>query len=232
MTQMYRIAGLLVQMESFGRTVEQAKPYLTEEMAAPDIIINSMWQYLKEKHPVLSDENCEYLASGSDFYRKLLDFDGMLLHSSAVIMEGRAYLFSAPCGTGKSTHTKLWLQVFGEKAQILNDDKPALRLEDGVFYAYGTPWSGKYDISANVRVPVGGICVLQRGEENEIEPYSGTMAIYDILSQTARSKSPVMMEKLLVLMDKLLEKVPVWKMKCNMDPAAALVSYNAMSGKE
>ena len=232
MKQFYRIAGLLVQMDSFGRTVEQAEPYLTDETGSPDIVIHSQWQNLQKMAPHLSDESCEYLSTGSSFYRQLLDYDGMLLHSSAVVMEGRAYLFSAPCGTGKSTHTKLWLQVFGDKAKILNDDKPALRMEDGSFYAYGTPWSGKHDASLNIRVPVGGICILRRGEENRIEPYSGTMAIFDILSQTARSKSPVMTEKLLTLLDRLLEKVPVWKLECNMDPAAALVSYTAMSGKE
>jgi len=232
MTQLYRIADLLVQMDSFGRTVEQAKPYLSEGTGEPDIVIHSRWQSLQKMAPHLSDESCEYLSTGSSFYRQLLEYDGMLLHASAVVMDGRAYLFSAPCGTGKSTHTKLWLQVFGERAQILNDDKPALRLVDGVFYAYGTPWSGKYDVSLNVRVPVGGICILRRGEENRIEPYSGTMAIYDILAQTARSKDPAMMEKLLTLMGILLEKVPVWKMECNMDPSAAQVSYAAMSGKD
>ncbi len=232
MKQLYRIADLLVQMESFGRTVEQAKPYLTEEDGTPDIIITSRWQELKKRAPYLTDEVCEYLSTGSSFYRQLLSYQGMLLHSSAVVMDGRAYLFSAPCGTGKSTHTSLWLKVFGERARILNDDKPALRLENDVFYAYGTPWSGKYDMNLNIRVPVAGICVLRRSEANRIEPYDGIMAIHDLLEQTSRIKNEEFMGKLLTLLDVLLEKVPVWKMECNMDPTAARMSYSAMSGKD
>lgn len=232
MKMYYKIAGLQVEMESFGRTVSQAEPYRCEPADKVDIVIQSNAKALKERAPYLSDDSCEYLSTGSNFYRQLLNFDGMLLHSSAVMVDGKAYLFSAPCGTGKSTHTQLWLQVFGDRAKILNDDKPALRLEDGVWYAYGTPWSGKYDYSINTKVPLAGICLLNRGEENKIAPYGGAKAVHDILAQTARSADPSFMIKLLELLDKLVSAVPVWKLECNMDPEAAWVSYRAMSGKE
>lgn len=230
MKRYYRIADLIIEMDSFGRTVQQAEQYRIDGVFEPDIRISSNYRELKERQPHLSEEACEYLSTGSSFYHQLLRFDGMLLHSSAVVVDGRAYLFTAPCGTGKSTHTKLWLQVFGDRAQILNDDKPALRFVDGKFYAYGTPWSGKYDCSVNLRVPVAGICVLGRGTENRIEPFGGFPAIHSILAQTTRSKNAEFMERMLVLMDKLLTNVPVWKLECNMEPEAALVSYRAMSG--
>lgn len=224
----YKIAGLTVQMDSFGRTVDQARPYLCEP-AQPDIVIVSDWKRLQQNQPHLSDDDCEYLSSGGSFYRQLLNFDGMLLHASAVVVDGRAYLFSAPCGTGKSTHTKLWLRLFGDRASILNDDKPALRHEGGVWYAYGTPWSGKHDISTNARVPVAGICFLHQTKENVIEPFGGTKAIFSLLEQTARPAGAGQRLKIMVLLDKLLTQVPVWKMGCNMDPHAAKVSFEAMS---
>ncbi len=224
----YRIAGLQVAMESFGRTVTQAEPYRCVPFEKADIVIRSNWEILKERAPHLSDESCEYLSTGSSFYRQLLDFDGMLLHSSAVMVDGKAYLFTAPCGTGKSTHTQLWLRLFGDRAKILNDDKPALRLEQGVWYAYGTPWSGKTDQNINARVPLAGICVLGRGAENKIMPYGGAKAVHDILEQTARSADAGFMVKLLELLDKLVTAVPVWKLECNMDLQAAQVSYDAM----
>lgn len=232
MEQLYHIADLIVAMDSFGRTVRQAEPYRIDGEFTPDIRITSNYLALREKQPHLSEDACEYLSTGSSFYHQLLDYNGMLLHSSAVVVGGRAYLFSAPCGTGKSTHTKLWLQVFGNRAQILNDDKPALRFVDGQFYAYGTPWSGKYDYSTNIRVPVAGICVLRRGVENKIEPYGGFPAIHAILEQTTRSKNAAFMEKMLILLDTLMTNVPVWKMECNMDPEAARMSYRAMSGEK
>lgn len=228
MDQYYIIAGLTVRMDSFGRTIEQAKPYLCNK-AQPDIVIQSDWKALQQRQPHLSDEDCEYLCTGGSFYRQLLDFDGMLLHASAVVVDGWAYLFSAPCGTGKSTHTKLWRKVFGDRAAILNDDKPALRFEDGCWYAYGTPWSGKYDISINTRVPVAGICFLHQAKENTIAPFSGTKAIYALLEQTARPGGAELRLRLMELMDRLLTQVPIWQMGCNMDPQAVMVSYEAMS---
>lgn len=228
MTNFYNIANLIIQMSTFGRTLAQAEPYLCEP-AQPDIIIRSDWQALQKAQPHLSDEDCEYLCTGGSFYRQLLNFDGMLLHASAVVLDGYAFLFSAPCGTGKSTHTKLWLKVFGDRAFILNDDKPALRFEDGVWYAYGTPWSGKHDISTNVRAPVAGICFLRQAKENVIRPFSGSKAIFALLEQTARPAGPQLRGQLMMLLDKLLTNLPVWEMGCNMDPQAALVSYEAMS---
>lgn len=231
MAKLYSITGLLVDMETFGRTETQAKDYETTQTGTPDITIRANWQSLQAKQPHLSQDDCEYLMTGDCFYRQLLAHDGMLLHASAVVMDGKAYLFSAPCGTGKSTHTALWRRVFGsDRAKILNDDKPALRYEDGVFYAYGTPWSGKTDQNLNLRVPVAGICMLARGEQNTIQPHRGAAAIYDILSQTIRPKDPGMTGRLLDLLDKLLTCVPVWKLHCNMEPEAAMVSYRAMSG--
>lgn len=229
MKQFYKIAGLTVEMESFGRTVTQAEPYRCEEAPA-DIVITSRAEELKEQQPHLSLEDCEYLSTGSSFYRQLLEYDGLMLHASAVVRDGYAYLFSAPCGTGKSTHTKLWRKVFGDdNVFILNDDKPALRLENGVWYACGTPWSGKTAQNVNTKVPLAGICFLRRGEKNTIEPFSGPMAIFSLLEQTSRPSGEKIRSRLLELLDKLLTTVPVWQMACNMEDDAPTTSYTAMS---
>lgn len=225
----YLIAGLRVRMDSFGRTLSQAEPYLTQTVGDADITITSEPQSLKTQQPHLSLDDCEYLCTGGSFYRQLLDFDGMLLHSSAIVMDGYAYLFSAPCGTGKSTHTNMWKAAFGNEVVMLNDDKPALRKEDDRWYAYGTPWSGKTDQNVNMRVPLGGICVLMRGETNEIEPYCGASAIFSLLDQTVRPKALNVRGRLLELLDDLMSTVPVWKLRCTPTKEAALVSQAAMS---
>ena len=230
MTQHYRVADLVVAMESFGRTARQAEGYRVADGEEPDIRITSAWESLKARYPNLSDESCEYLSTGSSFYHQLVNFDGMMLHSSAVVLDGRAYLFSAPCGTGKSTHTALWCREFAaEGAFILNDDKPALRLIDGAWYAYGTPWSGKTDQNVNTRVPLGGICILRRGEENRIAPYSGAPAVHALLEQTARPRDPMQMQKVLTLLDSLLRTVPTWRMECTPTPEAAHLARETMA---
>ena len=225
----YLIAGLRIRMDTYGRTAAQAEPYLTETAGKADVVITSAPEVLKKKQPHLSLDDCEYLTTGGSFYRQLLSFDGMMLHSSAVVMDGYAYLFSAPCGTGKSTHTTMWREAFGyDRVLMLNDDKPALRLEDGRWYAYGTPWSGKTAQNVNMRVPVGGVCVLTRGESNEITPFGGTQAVLALLEQTVRPAGIEARGRLLELMDSLLSKVPVWKLKCTPTHDAARVSQEAM----
>ena len=225
----YWIAGLRVRMDTFGRTLSQAEAYITESVGEADIVITSEPRELKNQQPHLSLDDCEYLCTGGSFYRQLLLHKGLMLHASAVVMDGYAYLFSAPCGTGKSTHTELWQQAFGKAAIMLNDDKPALRKENNRWYAYGTPWSGKTAQNVNMRVPLGGVCVLSRGEVNEIEPYSGAAAIFSLLDQTVRPQAVNIRGELLELLDDLMTSVPVWKLRCTPTKEAALVSHAAMS---
>lgn len=228
----YRIAGLTVNMDTFGFMVDRARPYQIEYMEDPDIVLVGEKRFLRKEGTEARIAFSEYTSKAADFYKQILDYDGMLLHSSAVVMDGKAYLFSADSGTGKSTHTSLYRRYFGDdRVRVLNDDKPAVRLEDGVFYAYGTPWSGKTDLNLNLRVPLGGVCLLERGEKNEIARVPAQKALFRLLQQTRRFEDKEKMEKLLKLMDALLQVVPVWGMKCNMNPEAAKVSYEAMSGK-
>ena len=225
----YKIAGLTVAMESFGRTITQAKIYRCDSTEKVDFEIKSPWEANKHLYPKVDDDIGEYLATGSDFYKKLLRFQGFMLHSSAVVVDEKAYLFTADSGTGKSTHTVLWLEQFGERAYILNDDKPALRRIEGKWYAFGTPWSGKHDISANVQVELAGIAILERSESNCIAPCMGTEAILKILRQANKHKDKQSRDLLLDLVNKLITEIPVWKLQCNMDPEAAVIAYKAMS---
>ena len=113
----------------------------------------------------------------------------------------------------------------------MNDDKPAVRLENGVWYAYGTPWSGKTGQNLNLRVPLAGIAILERGTRNEIEPYCGAEAVFAMFRQVTRPKDPERRAKVLELLDKLMTQVPIWKLRCNMAPDAAIVAYKAMTEK-
>lgn len=231
MEKYYSIAGLSILMSDItGRTATQAEAYRCDSQRTPDVILDNHYEHLVKEHPGVSEDEIQHMYTCGCFYTKLLDFQGMMIHASSVVVDGKAYLFSATSGTGKSTHTRLWLKQFGERAYILNDDKPAVRLIDGVWHACGTPWSGKHDLSRPECVPLAGIAMVFRDETNHVERYSGPGVVYELLSQTLRPKDKL--AELLELMDKLVSQVPVWKLYCNMDPEAALVSYNAMSGEE
>lgn len=231
MEQFYEIAGLTVQMETFGRTLAQAEPYLCHRRDQVDIYIQSERQAVQQKNPGMGDDHAEYLATGASFYRQLPLHNGLLLHSSAVVVDGRAYLFTAPRKTGKSTHVQLWLKEFGQRAYILNDDKPALRKLDGKWCACGTPWSGKTGQNTNCCVPIAGIALVTRDETNHIQPVSGVGAVMALLEQTVRPENPALSARLLEMLDDLLKQVPVWKLYCNMEQDAARVAYEAMSAE-
>ena len=223
------IAGLQVDVFAEGRTKKQLQPYLTEETGPADITVQCDAQKILDHNPELrSLDGAEYMGTGSAFARALLNFDGFQLHSSAVMVDGKAYLFSAPSGTGKSTHTEKWCRLFG--AKLLNDDKPVLRLQEGQWIAYGTPWSGKYDLSTPTGVPLGGIAFLQRAEENRIRRLDPQEAVPLIISQSLRYLRPDQMELQLALLDKLLRQMPVWLLECRNDDQAAYLAYENMGG--
>ncbi len=234
----YMIAGVKARMllKEGGKTKMQAEGYSCDFSEDEELFISIPEEFLQEQHkkyPHLSVDECEYMWTGELFYNGVIELGGFMLHASAVVYEGKGYLFSAPSGTGKSTHTQLWLKAFGEEnAYILNDDKPLIRIEDGGVMVYGTPWSGKTDFNKNTGVPVQGICFLSRSEENRIKRLDKKSAVFHVLNQTIRPNKEESMEILLGHIDALISKTAVYEMGCNMSPDAAFTSYNEMSKDE
>lgn len=225
----YRIADFTVRMDASGRTRQQAQPYLTEQNAQPDILLDYDLDKIAADNPHMQNrDELEYIVSGFLFFRKILCFDAMYVHASCVICDGKAYLFSASSGTGKSTHTKKWCRLFG--ARYLNDDKPILRCIDGKWFVYGSPWSGKEDLSSNEGVPLGGIAFLQRGTEDSCVPIAPREALPLLMRQTSVRITREEMEKKLQISDLLLRTAPIWLLTCTDSDAAAYVSHSAMTG--
>lgn len=223
----YEIAGLAVDMELSGRAELQAEPYRVPANGPADITFTCDARRVLELNPHMETlDVAGYLGSGTIFARHLLRFQGTYLHASAVLLDGKAYLFSANSGTGKSTHTEKWCRLFG--ATYLNDDKPALRRVDGTWMAYGTPWSGKHDLSSPTGAPLGGIAFLRRGEENAIRPMTAAEAVPHLVHQSQHRMPKEWMEVQLSLLDLLLREVPVWELTCRNDDDAAILSHSVM----
>lgn len=158
----------------------------------------------------------------------LLERDTLMVHGSTVAVDGQAYLFTAACGTGKSTHTRLWREVFGERAVMVNDDKPFLKLTPDGVMAYGSPWTGKHGLGENVCFPLKGICVLERGAANEIWYVPSDEVIGMLQHQTFMPEDEWKQEKADDLVRKLADRVALWRMRCNRDPSAAITAYESM----
>ena len=223
-----RIADLIVEIPEAGGMAPRCRDYLTDTISDADIRIREEL-YDRANWPDVSEKNYMYMESGWQFYCRLLAFHGLMLHASAVALDGKAYLFSGPSGMGKSTHTRLWQKVFGSSAQVFNDDNPALRRLDDRWFAYGTPWCGKDGININMKVPLGGICFLKRGESNAIRRLSASEALAAIMSQTLnRFMRAQDLDVLLRTLDDLIREIPVWELTCRPDEDAARLSYETM----
>lgn len=235
--QSYRIADLNVNIDykyDFGR--KRAEKYLINDISNPDITIapsDEDFQYFidKFKRTDCLDEY-EYVIVGDKFHHEILKRDGLMFHSSCVVVDDKAYLFSADSGTGKSTHTALWLELFGERAYILNDDKPVIRALGNELFAFGTPFSGKTELNLNKKVKIGGICFISRGETNSIEKITPKQALPLFMRQTIRKVDNEELTTLLSVMDKLLSQTALYSLSCNMDIEAAKVAYEGMSGEK
>lgn len=161
---------------------------------------------------------------------KLFEFNTLLFHGSVVAVDGAAYLFTARSGTGKSTHTRLWCEMLGERAIMVNDDKPFLQVRSDSIMVCGSPWNGKHCLGSNIDVPLRAICILERGEKNEISQISASEAVPMLLQQSNRPQRPQLLPKYLDLLENIANKVAFYRLKCNMDTEAAVISYQTMSG--
>ncbi len=146
-------------------------------------------------------------------------------------VDGKGYLFTANCGTGKSTHTRYWRETFGTRAVMVNDDKPFLRIMENQVLVCGAPWSGKHGLDTNVTVPLAGICILERGGENRIAPLSPSHALAMLEKQSAAPETEDLLPHFHRLISRLSTLVPLWQMTCTKDPQAAQAAYNAMSAE-
>lgn len=188
-----------------------------------------------EQEMAITGGNSKPYSESLALYRKLCDYalknaDGIVFHSSAVMVDGNAYLFTAPSGTGKSTHAKLWREMLGDRAVMINDDKPMVRYVDGAFYAYGTPWSGKHRIDNDCKAKIKAICLIRQAKENSIRKASTNEALVAILNQTIRPSEQADMDKLLFILGEMLKSVDLYVLQCNVSKEAAELSYKIMSG--
>ena len=156
--------------------------------------------------------------------------DACLMHGSCLAVDGEGFLFTAKSGTGKSTHARLWREYLGNRAVMVNDDKPLIRMTDGGAVAYGTPWDGKHHLSSNIAVPLKAICVLERSAENHIRAITPSEALPMLLAQVYRPMDAGAMVRTLNLIDRLAGCVRLYRLGCNMNIEAAKVAYNTMKG--
>ncbi len=228
------------------------------KMAEQTFLINNKFEYVKKlcKNYIVNENNDEnvpaievtkqeiikedpdgqglslaYLESLA-IYRKICELvsknETFLFHCSAIAFDGAGVLFTAPSGTGKSTHARLWTEYFKERVKVVNDDKPLIRLKDDGVYVYGTPWCGKHGIETNMSVKIKAVVVIERGKENSIEKLDFEEGYPVLFAQTYRPVSESGMQAFLRFLNRFSESVDMYRLKCNISKEAVTVAHGAI----
>lgn len=231
-TNRYSLGGLPIEITTqYSLPLLSVKDYETDEPAV--IRVETTPEDISAEIE-FSDYNSslaylETLAVQRKLSEALIDYDTILFHASALAVDGKGYLFTALSGTGKSTHARLWREAFGDRVTMINDDKPFIHIGEDEVRVYGSPWDGKHHLSTNMSVPVKAICILTRDTTNHIEKIRADEAFSILLQQTYRSKDPAKMVKTIDLLIQMTKQVSLYRLGCNMNPEAAIVSYEGMN---
>lgn len=244
-TEYISVSDLKIQLDVlFETTLLAIKEYRIPASDSADLRISiSAEDILKEKEIAIAfeercteeplpdrstDESCEISVVLRKISEELPAFDALTFHGCAVAVDDTAYMFAAKSGTGKSTHAALWRQLLGEKAVVINGDKPFLRLIDETVYVYGSPWCGKEGHHSNCRKPLKAICFIEQSEKNSITEVDVDEVSGMLIQQCHRPCNQEKLIKTIQLLNRMSRHIRFYKMKCNMDISAAEMSYRIM----
>ena len=226
-----RFAGIPIELSSHSNFMRQfCKDYLCDgkplfSVSATEDKTNEELQNADE--PTTFDY-AEALCLYREIAEKLPLYDRIVFHGAAIEYGGKAYIFTAPSGTGKTTHIKLWKRYLGDKVKIINGDKPILSLSDGKITVHGTPYAGKEGWQTNMSAELGGICFLSRAKDNEITAVSPKDAFTRLYLQTYKPKTEEAVRKTFEII-RTLCTVPCFSLSCNMTEDAVRTSFEAIT---
>ncbi len=225
-----KIAGLITELcPKYENTIQLCKPFIYDGDRETDIRLSVSEEYLdslmKRAVKGVNIGAIENFAYSCKFNVKAIRFQTMLVHSSALIYGGGAYLFSGDSGIGKSTHTRLWLKAFGERVHIMNDDKPVVRMYEDKAVAYGTPFDGGSSIALNEAYPLRAIVFVERGEHNSVRIPDNKEIIQRLYFQTAKKVKAETAVLMLENFEKLISFSDFFVLTCNTDITAAHTAF-------
>ena len=233
MQGVYQIAGVIVKLSySFEWTGKYFERYAYSGDKKEDVYLEITDSDIDSEDKVFPNTP-RYFLENLAVLRKLsrillVDYNALLFHGSSIKVNGNAYVFTAPSGTGKSTHTKLLKEYLGDKMEYINDDKPILKETGGKVFVYGSPWNGKHGRGSNIFAPLKAVCVVSRGVENSIEKIPPNVAIKYLFEQSLAFSDEASANKVLDIMALITKTASFYLLKCNMDISAAKCSYEGM----
>ncbi len=230
-----RVQANFPQTEAFCRRfLSDREPLFSVEITRDDLAVEQAFSARTAAHrrePVREYPlpYLETLAVSRKIANQTPLYGAVLFHGAAIAVDDEVYLFTAQSGTGKTTHMRYWLEEFGDRAVVVNGDKPFLKITDTGVFACGSPWAGKENMYTNTMVPLKSIILMERAEENHIEQISFARAFPFLLQQVYRPDDEEKMRKTLKLMQRLDPAVSFWRFQCNNFKDDCFdVAYNAL----
>lgn len=229
------IAGLTVEMNARHELARDfCRDYIIETPQNIDIIAETDEESVKKETELAEENVSEAYAEVLCLYRsiaaQLPKFGCFVFHGAAISYKGNGYLFTAPSGTGKSTHIRLWRECIGKDVDIINGDKPILKKNGNEILVCSTPWAGKENWQKNRILPLGAICLLNRGEANTISHENPSGYVTYLMNQIYIPRTSDALMRTMEFMDKMLSIVPFYSLRCNISADAVKTSFEAMTG--
>ncbi len=228
-----KLADIPVEIDNrFGSVEELCRDYVVSPLAdePPAFRVSVTSQQLQAYRQTCGRPMTVPQAESALLYMEICGrmpaYDALLLHAAVVSVDGCGYAFSAPRGTGKTTHMSLWRQTYGKRVIVVNGDKPLVRrAQDGHWWAYGTPWCGKEGEQTNTRCPLCALCFLEQGTKNEIVSSPVSETVTKLLEGTMLPRETAMQDRMAALVGALTRDIPAFSLRCLPDQAAAQLAY-------
>lgn len=203
---------------------------VTEEKALAEINAygKCMFSDEEQRYVQMALPMSECLCMNREISQAIVRHNGFLMHAAVIDVDGEAYAFCAKSGTGKTTHMKLWLEKFGERAQVINGDKPILRYIDGTLYAFGTPWCGSEKMGKNIKAPLKAICFIERSGTNSITRMTPSAVLGRIFHQLLMPQDEESLDSFMNMIEHMIATVPCYLLRCNMEMEAAEVAWQGI----
>ena len=225
-----KIADLIIDTEYNSKKIpDLCRDYIVSGKE-PDIKVLYDRENCKNEAALgnFSEAAAEFVSIYRQIAERLPFYSRAVMHGATVSFGGRAYMFIAKSGTGKTTHINLWRKYF-DGVDIVNGDKPVIAVSDRDVTVYGTPWAGKEQLQKNTSAPLAGICVIKRGEKNSIKRIEESAVLKALLRQIYMPENPDSLTLTMRIIDDIIRFVPIYELTCNVSKEAAECSFKALT---
>ncbi len=192
--------------------------FLTEEPETDIIRVDaSEIDACRQKYPLFTNAMGEKAVLKKKMDQLLVRYQAFSIHASALSYQGNAYMFTALSGVGKSTHTQRWCEAFGNKVQIINDDRPYIRIVGNQAYAFSHPQAGKHNRYNNISCPIKVIGKIVRDKENKVRRLSKAEFYPFLVQQVFKTDKPQLTRRIIELVSSAMDQISLYEIHCNLD---------------